>query len=614
MTSKNSSLVKRHGMQNLLIKRRLWAELLLLLVFVVAFIAIPALDIVQTRSWFLNDSEAYTQTYINNMYMNTAESFFGYNGYSYALTFFAAALLGLESFAWLDSKKQVDFYMSQPVKLSGRFWGTSLNSLIIFVCIYAVTAAVGTGISIALGVSASLIKIALAEFFRCIALFAAVYGIAVLSVMLTGNIIIAGLAFLTLSFYEMIVRNILDSLAGVYFKTYYYGNSDATNITSPLAWYNYFDDWRGILANIVFAAIVLLIAWLVFRKRKNEDAGKAVLHKPVRVIVKILIAVLAGLVVAVSVAYMGGIWVTAISAALAAFIMSMIMEVIYNYNVKKCTKGLGWSVLTVVLAAGIVLVFAYDLTGYDSWIPETDDVIDAYIAYDAASDALYDVTGYGYSAEDFAKQNMHLTDVEAVNEILDIGEEFTREDSFEEPSYWLIIGYRMNNGKVKARSVNVPCSADPELLSSVFSSEEFEKYTYPIYNDDVFTRNIEYMTIGYNFFGRDNNYIYDGALYTQLREAYLQDMEQFDYEFARVNAPIGFINVNCENEEDPVNDYYYMSLPVYGQFDNTINILKQYGIYSDMINDYDMRSYGPFNEYIEFVDYSEYEASACAVG
>ena len=132
-----------------------------------------------------------------------------------------AALLAIEGFSWMDSRREVDFYESLPVPRVQRFFDICTGSFLYFVFSYLITTEIGLIIANAFGaLSRPILMNVLLQAVKTISFFLAVYALGVLSVMLTGNVLVACLAFGTLLIYEPLFRAILQGYASVFLTTW----------------------------------------------------------------------------------------------------------------------------------------------------------------------------------------------------------------------------------------------------------------------------------------------------------------------------------------------------------------------------------------------------------
>ena len=197
----------------------------------------------------------------------------GYNSiFSWMLVPFLAAVLAIEGFAWMDNRREVDFYESQPVSRAKRFWDICVSSFLYFLFSYLITLEIGLVIAGAMGgLTRGIVIEAAVQTLRVIALFVCVYGLGVLSAMLTGNIIVAGLAFLVLMFYEFELKIILAGYCSEFLATYD-GNKPGIlveNIFTPLYHYSVGSTAECIVRLLALAARIPLLQAAPKRMRRH---------------------------------------------------------------------------------------------------------------------------------------------------------------------------------------------------------------------------------------------------------------------------------------------------------------------------------------------------------
>ena len=116
MTSRNSffNLLKED------FRRRLWTFILASLVFFGTF---PIVFTMMLQSWVSNykDNDFLTQTKMLEQIANDVSYFTGPNIWLAVVTCVGAVICGVSGFAYLHSKKQMDFYHSLPVKREQLF-------------------------------------------------------------------------------------------------------------------------------------------------------------------------------------------------------------------------------------------------------------------------------------------------------------------------------------------------------------------------------------------------------------------------------------------------------------------------------------------------------------
>ena len=194
-------------------KRRLWVWVLALLAFVLALPLGLAMQLSLAQQQLKWLTESYGVAAANEItHRNILETVEGMLGASAMLAVFTAVfavLNGVQGFSWLYSRKKIDFYMGMPVKRSKRFLVIWLNGILIYFIPYIL----GIGISMLIaagnqGLDGGVVKVIVEAMFVHLLLYLCVYHMAMLAVMLTGNMVLTGMGFLVFCLYEWLVRRV----------------------------------------------------------------------------------------------------------------------------------------------------------------------------------------------------------------------------------------------------------------------------------------------------------------------------------------------------------------------------------------------------------------------
>lgn len=562
MMSENSSSINFMTLQKNIFKRRKWLVMLAFLVFILynaVFIGI------YLTNGTVSDGNKAVQM----------RNFLGVSGFNRIITIVGAVLLGIEGFHWLDSRVKLDFYESQPFSRNAHFFGVVINSTIIYMASYLISLLLGfvvTGIGHEL--DGSVISAAFIAYLRNLFLYFSVFSFSVLAIMLTGNIVVAVIADVVLLTYEVIFDFSVNACLG-YIVTMTDNHTFSTHgIFSPLSTNrNYMRTGDAIGHNIIMGIVVLFIAWLLYRNRKTEYAGNAVPYKAVRYIAKIAVIFIGCLVS--TLVLTDGSREQAGPVCMLIMIISMIviggvMETIYTSDVKAVFRGFGYS--CIGCAAAFLLFFGcyFDIIGYNHWVPDVSQVDSAYIISQAETD-------------NSSAKYMKLTDIDTLNTLLAKGEENIVSDNKGNEEYCdMSIYYRMKNGKVKGRRVNIPLSCKDDL-NRIFSSDEFKKGWFGFYHDEAFRKSAKDFTITYNNADLSNfkSVSYDTNIYNRIKDAYIMDLADYDYDLVSSHVPVGTISIEkiSGNVTGDDNDGNTTTYPVYKSFKNTIATLKEAGLY-----------------------------------
>lgn len=563
--SGNSSFSSFIALQKNITKRRRWLVILAFVTFILYDFGVLLLMLNSVRT------SGQSSTYI----IHSIIRFLGNSGLNKVITMVGSVMLGIEGFRWLSNRKMIDFYESQPFSRTGHFIAVTVNSAMLLFLSHFTGTLLGIIISAISGYcDGSLVKAA----FECLGLdltiFAAVFSVTVLAVMLTGNLLVSVIAAIVLLVYEPLFKFCINATMGT-LPTYGGDTISYKGIFSPiLGIFNTRFIWP--VGNLICAAVAFFIAFALYRYRKNEDVGKTVPLKAVRIITKIAVIFLVVLLTGVVFSSGNPISTGIIAMIISAVVIGGIIEAIYNSDVRKIFKGFGYTVIGAALALALLLSCKYDLFGYSRWVPDKNDVASASIS------------------TSFDAKSMKLTDIDTVNALLKAGEENTRNETYE-GLFYLDITYRMKDGSTKSRNVLIPESAK-DLINKIITSDEFKHGYFKVYRDKDIEENLSEVTITYENFGDNPKSKAASAsdIYEGLKAAYKKDLVNYDFETAGYKCEIGNINLYVPGKGNKSG--YDNSLPVYKSFTNTIAFLKAHDMYVEPaeLNDESGLYFGPF--------------------
>ncbi len=497
MISKSSFLVDMKENS----KRRLWVLAVFALAFIVLFPTFTALvinRIISRSGWLF---EAYEKgragEILHERLISGMCSTIGVSRVMAVVTAGAAFISAVQGFSYLYSRKKTDFYMGMPIKRKRRFLNIWLNGILLYVVPYLTGLLISILIAAQSGaVDKTVIYEAATALYTNLLFYLCIYHMAVLAVMLTGNIIITGFGFLVFCLYEYVVRMVVVGYKNLFFRYFSSYGMEAEPILSPFFMFGH------PLRLFIFALAVGILAYICYLKRPAEAAGKSMTFEITKPVVKVLLIVptslFAGLVIADAVGFyphssMEGIGYVLFTFAFVIVIGSALIQVIYEFDIKGALHKKSHIVISGVLTAFIFILFRYDLTGYDGYIPEQKNIESvAFIpdSYDMTWEGgtYFDSDGSYMTELEYADKYMQLNNVDDVCELAELSmkeyDQFLRrvekegykEDQEEYWSYATLI-YRLKSGRDVTRSVWVNVNNDKavQLLDSVVGSEEFKK-------------------------------------------------------------------------------------------------------------------------------------------
>ncbi len=419
-------------------------------------------------------------------------------------------------------------------------------------------------------------------------LFLAFYHMMMLAVMLTGNRFVTVCAYLTFVLYEYGLKTQISALKRIFFNTYseyYLGAEPKLSVIydCTIHIWNIKNAQNAAAAAaiampivakwILIGTVFLALAYLAYKKRPSEAAGVAVAFpfmKPVaKVAVAIPVALLAGRMV-YDTSYENEL--LQIAGMLAGgLIFCAAAEVLFDFDIRSIFRHLPSSGVALAGILAIFCIFKWDIFGYDSYIPEQNKVESIAISADGYYDNYWDENQQYLGQGEFEKENMFLTDVSPVLALAESVKGADTEQMGDARPVQIL--YRLTSGRMAARMIRVDYD-DPgteELLNQIFRTDAFKKGVFQGITDETSDADLTRITYS-NGPARAVIPVEEAG---RLREAWLKDMEQFDFTLVRHNRPCGILYFHY-------GDYNQRQWVVYDSFENTVSALKKLEAYYPM--------------------------------
>lgn len=565
-------------------KQRLWCLVLAVVVF---FFALPVAGALLISSdW--NTAEETSRAITS--YVTAG------GGILLAVTVVGAVVCGISGFAFLQSKKKVDFYHSIPVRREMLFAVFYLDGILLYLVPYLVN------LILFLLISAGSVQdqgMLFAQAFRYLGVhlvyYLLIYTVAVLAVMLTGNLLASLLGFCVLSFYGAAVQGVNWLYHRYFYDTFWSDKAVIHYHASPILSYAVTIDhladepgggvWiQGIWVILVWI-LLLAVTLLLYRKRPSESAERSIAFagsKPFLYVFISVPAVLAGTMFFLTVT---GSYVTVwmiFGLICSWLIVHGILQIVMESEFKAIFRGRIPMGAAGVISAVVLAVFFFDLTGYDSYRPREEECSSVSIAFGNLNENLYgwqDDTYYDHL--DIAMEQMTYTDYQTMMKLLEetdgngSGNEAAVADKVyaggaEENSLAgtaVYVKYNLSGSRSVYRRYQLTDAASLDMVNQVFVSEEFKEGSYPILTVDE-----ETVTGAYYFNGVETrllNLDHFGLL--ELLQAFQEEYRSMTlYEMQEI--PYGMLEF-VENEERGHILYY-----VYPFMTETIGLLEEAGM------------------------------------
>lgn len=635
------------------LKRRMWAVALLSLGFFFFYPVVAAFTAGEIRDYadYAKGLAEYERGLVRWLSFNCGMTVF--------LMMVAAMICGLSSFSFLNSKSKVDFYHGIPVRREKLFAANFLDGILMLAVPYGICQVLAVLVGISNGASGSkLWQVAIAAYGLHITYFILMYSTVVVAAMMTGHLVIGFLGAIVFASYMPMAIMLLIGYLSSFFATYApqtYGLLSERVLIygvriSPVAEYIYQLGRSGEQYQAPVSMVVpVLMAWaasfllaalscFLYRKRPSEAAGKAMAFSVTCGVIRNMLTMLSALGLGLF------LYVIRNSLGWAIFgivfgggICHCVVEIIYHFDFKKLFSHKLQLVCCLAGSVAVMLVFKYDLLGYDRYTPKASQVREASVYVDRVTnwvsygnmekfpDGHYEWV-HDYD-DDYALRNMEYHDIENLLVIAREGieqvqiqkkrkdsqyngnygyQENLQEDS--EGDLWsqVRICYTLKSGRKVCRIYNMPVDGKAkQAVAKLYEDEEFQKGIFPLMT--MAGDQVEVIRFRGQYSKGDNGEK-DVCLENLPAEKRAQMLDVYQKEFSSMTveqmereAPIGLIRFSRQMDEEGmqwwkrqeangfqefpsyryggwrglINKDYY---PVYPSFSGTIGLLKEQGI------------------------------------
>lgn len=598
MTSKNLFLkLQREDM-----KRRVWSIALSMLGFFLLFTVVCAME-VSNYAYRIENVGKFDPN-IKEWIYNQIINFIGpANELVLMITMVCAVICGLSGFFYLHSKKKVDLFHSIPVRREKLFAATFINGLLIYIVPYLINLLLCLLIlAVNKYMTVEVFLAGLTAFGLNILYYTLIYTIAIIAVMLTGNIVVSFLGAGVFYLYGSFILGIKDLYFNQFFSTYFTINNTERLIVemSPLGNYvstasRIADGYDvDILTTIILVSVItialIIFAVFLYKKRPSEAAGKAMAFEISRPIIKLALVIplsLAGGILFMSISSGHNMAWLIFGLVFALLISYGIVEIIYNFDIRKAFNGIYYLIGSAVGVAIIVCIFQFDIFKYDEYIPKKNDVksvsvsingLDGHMRYfDLYYNSLRSVYNSNYEID-----NMEITNFEPAYELAKIGIEqvkkmksVTENDeamymttniaSEANKNYIFNVKYTLDSGRKVYREYTLPVNETYDLVQTIYNDLDYKKVHYPIYQWDV---NKVGEISCYNEF-EDKTFSLSTPEKKQLIDIYIDELNNHSLDDNINLQPIATLGF----EYNKLLFNYY----VYPTFTNTIKFINDHG-------------------------------------
>ena len=496
MTSKSFS---SKGLLGDSMRRNLWALVLSGVGFFLSLL-LPALMTAQRAlenraEWLANLTQAGVEQNWQQAMNTVAATLGGENPFVKAAFLVMAVVCGVALFAYLHNRQKVDFYHSLPISRTRLFANNFLTGIVCTLLTYFIMLAITLACVYAMGCGEAVRWGEIGGAVLCnLIIFLLVYALTVLTTIVCGNTIITLLLLVWVFFSPMLIRILQIGLFTNFYETYTsadaYYNLGLAAFLSPVFQYFGIDGlhFRGssfvfggtdgssalglLVGYLIAAAVVTALALFLFRIRRSERAGTALAFTPTKLPIKVYMCLVMGVAFGWVFGMIAGNFWFWPGLVIGTVLFHWIVEIIYAFDFRAIfAKPLHLLAILVVLFAGM-LAMQFDVTGYDTWLPDREDIT----AVDIDS-----VT---------APQLTDPANIDAVYRLMEMGvqevQKGTEVTPDNESDYRTVrITCQLGNHTAARRYRSIPDTDEVgALLDQIEQSEEYKRAKWPLFRFD----------------------------------------------------------------------------------------------------------------------------------
>ncbi len=596
-------------------KYRIWCPIILFLAYFVSMEIqlINQFDQMQRRP---SNYQYAADHYLANIFFSPMQ-----NGFKTYMTVAVAVLCALSGFAYLHSRKQLDTFHSMPVKRETLFGARYVSGLLMFAIPFALHTVFCLGIAATnKALSVHGIVNAVGFFGIQILFFLLIYSLCIVVVCLTGNMIISVLGSCVLVGYSQIIALLKEALYDTFFYTYLGSYGNDVWAFSPIGMlgriFEIEAEYRELNSGLSYRCLVpysfvLLAAILAFtilglvlyKKRATEAAGKPIAFKITEPFIKTIVVLPFSL-------FCGFIfrdmfnrdsfgWF-AFGVAFGFIVSALVMEIIFRLDVRCAFHHWKQLIFNGVCLVLIVVVFRYDVLGYNTYVPNAQELSGCAISFSGLMNIRQmlrtEQRGYEYvNSTDYRFDHMNIADnPSALALVQKAASEGLRHEEYEffegiedTPEYQerrkkeelyrpVSVKLTKTNGKNVYRSYYIDL-ADEEtvsLLADIFKDSDYKLGSFPILTN---AWKKEYSVVGCTSADFYDSVMLSPERQAALFQAYQSDLLKLTLEEVMNTVPLGNIDFTLKGYTKNIHGGTEEGYKVYPSFTTTIELLKEYG-------------------------------------
>ena len=424
--------------------------------------------------------------------LSTVSSLLGGGNPFVKTTFIVMAIVcGIAMFAYLHTRQKVDFYHSLPISRTKLFVNNYLTGVIFAVSSYAVMLVIALACAFAMGFGAAVDWSAIGgAVVSHLIVFLLLYALTVLTTVVCGNTVISLLLLAWVMLSPMLVYMLYSGVCNKFYQTYTMQSVDMKAVfhLAPVVQFFALDGLHYerveyveqtsalglLLVYLVVAVAVTVLSWYLFRIRKSERAGVALAFMPAKLPIKVYMCLVMGVAFGLVFNMIAGDFWFWVGLVLGTVLFHWIVEMIYAFDFHAIfAKPVHLAAILVVLFAG-TLCMKFDVTGYDTWLPDRNSIQ----AVSISGSAEEKLTG--------------ADNIDAVYQLAEMGTQVNQGALYEEGNYRGLTLRFWLSGRTAMRYYLLPDNEEVNALcNQVYFSEEYKRVALPLFQVDLDQQNAE---------------------------------------------------------------------------------------------------------------------------
>lgn len=549
------------------------------------------------------------------------------NGIMYVVIVIMAFLLAMSGFWYVYSGVKTDFYHSLPIKREKLFLERYVTGILIFIVPYFISLILGYGAGIMKGAGTSgILNLCAKGFVTNVVLFLLLYNLAVLGVLLTGNLFTGVLAYGAFLIYGILLESTISLTKYTFFTTYIENSRLSQSFEGKFGKLSPLYVFDMILSNnkismkdvsVVFgiSVLFLVICMFVYKIRPTEAYHKSIAFKKLQPIIKVVVVLPVSACVGILsseivgqnfIWYVGGLLVTAV-------LLSFAMEFLYYLDIRECIRPKISTGLILGMLVIMAVALKLDLIGFDTYLPKESRVKNMSI-YINGLNSCYDYpegAGEMYGTTSFL-QNTRIKEFDAIYQLAKKAVAIQKEDKrtansemTDSEELYFSVRYEMKNGKEVYRGYCIPKDEENlKLIADIYDNWEFKRQVLPV----EYVKEEKISSLDIADLQSSHTSELSKETIKSLFKTCKNEWESATYEQLSNDKVLGFLRFYLDYDREN-GDYYSgsrcVSVPVYSSFQQTRKLLEQNGCKMMTFEDYDK---------VERIEISQYDDKAGDLG